>query len=873
MIPVYVVTDQPKPVPDEEGSLALYGEIVYDCTIPRQPKGGAYTVVSRSSVQSENEFSVDIHLQYTCNSNAKLMGERDLYCMGQTWSGKAPKCNPCGFAGNMSHSSALLPWSAGVYSKSSKPYRHICGGSIIARNVIVSAAHCFWSEEEATLVVASSFAVAAGKAHRDWGDSRDESSAESDVSVIAIPPRFRGGLTNYQDDIALLFLTTPLDYNEYVAPLCVDLDVMLDERQTEAGNMGKVVLVNEGDNASSNFEVKELPYVDIDECITEASPQFRPYITSDKMCARVTNGTSLCTRDSGSGLASPAVDEDRGVMTHYLRGVLVAVPTSDEPCGFSSIATFTDISAHAHFLKFFLDLAEWQPFETRSKSKDPTRKRCILPPYPENGGYVVMDAPAARPGDVFEKVSLIQYTTSGDGQLVEIKNFKCAQGHWSLKIFKYESEKIYLNSSWCRLFQSEPFIEQWTAPVEGQSPENLRSLQANMLGFMVEEPIRKSTMGHVLIYFNNTCCMYKLHVDDKRRNALFFSCLNLLFTNLQPKELCTLPPQPVAGQYTVVNRPSAKPGETYDAVHLIYSCYTKRVLVGNKNVYCFNNVWSGEAPTCLNCGIIRSTANDYAGGIDATLRELPWQVAVYDKGFTPYKQICGGSIIASNLVITAAHCVWNDIEKLRPALRFGVAGGKIYRAWNDPRNDYVQKSDVSEIKIPPRFRGSQTNFQDDVALLFLTTPFYYNEFVLPICMDFDPKFDAKQLTPGKFGKVAGWGLISEDGRETQKLQTGWLPNVDVNRCIIEAPPDFRVYITSDKICAGYTNGSALCKGDSGGGIAFPEGPGREPVFYLRGIISIAPTSDKACNVYAVTSFTQLLAHQYFIKENLDKALF
>ncbi|GBP30625.1 hypothetical protein EVAR_76168_1 [Eumeta japonica] len=196
----------------------------------------------------------------------------------------------------------------------------------------IQAAHCFWTDRGG-LISATRFSVAAGKAHSDWNDSRDGFAQKSEVDDIAIPPRFRGGLTNYKDDIALLFLTTHLDYNEYVAPLCVDFDAMLDERQTKPGNVGKVVLNEEIDDGSTNFQPKDVSYVDI--------------------------STSLCTRDSGSGLASPAVDEGRGVMTHYLRGVLVAVPSSDEPCGVGAIATFTDISAHAQFLKFYFNLAIW----------------------------------------------------------------------------------------------------------------------------------------------------------------------------------------------------------------------------------------------------------------------------------------------------------------------------------------------------------------------------------------------------------------------------------------------------------------------------------------------------------------------------------
>ncbi|KAI8426722.1 hypothetical protein MSG28_014424 [Choristoneura fumiferana] len=35
--------------------------------------------------------------------------------------------------------------------------------------------------------------------------------------------------------------------------------------------------------------------------------------------------------------------------------------------------------------------------------------------------------------------------------------------------------------------------------------------------------------------------------------------------------------------------------------------------------------------------------------------ELPWHAGIYDKTFTPYKQICGGSLISTKLVISGKY--------------------------------------------------------------------------------------------------------------------------------------------------------------------------------------------------------------------------
>ncbi|GBO99071.1 Modular serine protease [Eumeta japonica] len=201
--------------------------------------------------------------------------------------------------------------------------------------------------------------------------------------------------------------------------------------------------------------------------------------------------------------------------------------------------------------------------------------------------------------------------------------------------------------------------------------------------------------------------------------------------------------------------------------------------------------------------------------------------------------------------LLTAHCFWSDVEGLAPSSRFAVAAGKLYRPWSAPSDHGAQLRDVNDIVIPKRFRGVQTNFQDDIAIVYVSNPFDFNKDAWPVCVDFDLMMDRAHLTAGNLGKVAGWGLIDEDGRMSPELQVVHLPYVEIDQCIVNASPDFRTYITSDKICAGLTNGTALCKGDSGGGLVFAKTEERIQRYYLRGVASTAPNNDKLCNTQAI----------------------
>ncbi|XP_063898963.1 modular serine protease isoform X2 [Helicoverpa armigera] len=282
---------------------------------------------------------------------------------------------------------------------------------------------------------------------------------------------------------------------------------------------------------------------------------------------------------------------------------------------------------------------------------------------------------------------------------------------------------------------------------------------------------------------------------------------------------------------------------------------------------CKDGKWNYTATCVIDCGKPVSKGIPLmAGGDPAKRGELPWHAGIYSKKATPYEQICGGSIISSKVVVSAAHCFWESGHRMLPC-KYAVAAGKVYRDWDDPKDDYVQRQDVIDIKIPPRFRGVETNFQDDLALVVLQKGLQFVMYIRPVCLDFDYKFDEEQLKAGSLGKVAGWGYTSAAGQPSPFLKVAELPIVSLNRCFNETPHDFTSFITTDKICAGYTNGTAVCKGDSGGGLAFPEMTGHVTRYYLRGLVSTAPSDDLNCNTQTITAFTHLLRHQSFIQSH------
>ncbi|CAB3232121.1 unnamed protein product [Arctia plantaginis] len=330
-------------------------------------------------------------------------------------------------------------------------------------------------------------------------------------------------------------------------------------------------------------------------------------------------------------------------------------------------------------------------------------------------------------------------------------------------------------------------------------------------------------------------------------------CVNGKWHQDMPKcvRFCKLDPDPSVhymcyypGKGVEVCKHYVPPGMSVEPVCNRPIYYSNELL---PNMRCMSGVWNYIALCKAECGRVTPGGLQLAiGATKAKRGELPWHVGIYRKTTNPYTQICGGSLVSNNIVISAAHCFWRDV--LLPAADFGVAGGNIYRSWDNEEDVGAQKSDVKEIKIPSLFEGESANFQEDIAVLTLMTPFNFTTYIRPVCLDFGVYFEKLQLQHGKLGKVAGWGLTAAHGQASHILRVLEMPFISVEICISTLPETFREYITGDKFCAGYTNGTALCQGDSGGGLAFSERERGVDRYYLRGIVSAAPNDeDKLCN--------------------------
>ncbi|KAL1117166.1 hypothetical protein AAG570_004493 [Ranatra chinensis] len=201
------------------------------------------------------------------------------------------------------------------------------------------------------------------------------------------------------------------------------------------------------------------------------------------------------------------------------------------------------------------------------------------------------------------------------------------------------------------------------------------------------------------------------------------------------------------------------------------------------------------------------------------------------RGSSEIEWLCGGTLINSRYVVTAAHCTKNPKYLLLFLVRLGELD------LNDTVDDGADAKDVriDRAFVHPLY-DSKRKFSD-IALIRLRENVTFTKFIQPICLPITEELLQRDYV-GYNPFVSGWGATGIICSTDESSSPTALMEVQVP--VIENEVCNRSYsikgelITQKHLCAGYDEGGKdTCRGDSGGPLMLPV----NFKFYLIGIVS------------------------------------
>ncbi|NXL43963.1 OVCH2 protein, partial [Podilymbus podiceps] len=220
------------------------------------------------------------------------------------------------------------PWQVSVQISD----EHICGGAVLAKEWVVTAAHCFNSKEpyrDLWMVVTGLHDL-----------TEQEYKQKRSVKRYIIHPNFNK--TTMDSDIALLQLAEPLEFNHYVRPVCLPA-------KEEAVQPSRVCVVTgwgareEDREKGKKLHQLEVPILVHDTCQSYYI-NFPRKVTQRMICAGfpLEEGKDSCTGDSGGPLVCSSEDNLGFYTLHGITSWGLGCGRKSYPGVYTNVGGFVD---------------------------------------------------------------------------------------------------------------------------------------------------------------------------------------------------------------------------------------------------------------------------------------------------------------------------------------------------------------------------------------------------------------------------------------------------------------------------------------------------------------------------------------------------
>ncbi|KAH8275573.1 hypothetical protein KR026_010931, partial [Drosophila bipectinata] len=231
--------------------------------------------------------------------------------------------------------------------------------------------------------------------------------------------------------------------------------------------------------------------------------------------------------------------------------------------------------------------------------------------------------------------------------------------------------------------------------------------------------------------------------------------------------------------------------------------------------FCCEDPFNAEGVDLLKendeiCGIFSDPK--VSNGNNVRLGSRPWAAILEFNTTQPIRARfkCGGTLITSKFVLTAAHCIKNTLVSVRLG-EHDLSKDEDCLSFDDEPVCLDKPLDVPVDKIFVHEGYERFRAVNDIALIRLKYPVQFTDWIRPICLPITKDLQFESQTNISM-EVVGWG-ITEEEKLSDVPKKAFVNRLNLAECNIFNP-------MSTKLCASAL-GKDSCRGDSGGPLNYP----------------------------------------------------